>query len=682
MKFKKRFKRKLNEFSDWAKGLNLLPKSSLRRVLTLWFLALALIPMIVIAGVDSFVYGRLLNRELQTRIEDANRGITQDIRQLEITLKEIGLRHSKEPYLKSLIKTRNGEALVQKLENHISNSPFIDRIAAFTKYGGIIAWATSPATRFPFYPDPVFENVIKRGKKTVFLELKPALAKQLDHKNQLIVERIVPGIGFTITCYTKVTIADDRGKQYPLGYLRETILINKDYGKKQLKEKTGLDFAIFDLNGKLLTTTLPLLRSAKYSISNIVPIKDSKTSVDLILKEQPFVMSLSPLLSSNNGKPYAYIGAIVSKVKLRETINSMRIALIVFSLTLIGGIVYLIFLVSTKYLGPLAALANAIRKVKAGEFEQQLVEKGVPPQELNTLIQAFNQMSQSISQTRKALEQKILELNEANTRLKATQAQLVHSAKMVSLGQLVAGVAHELNNPIGYIYSNITHLREDIDRIRKLLDEYEKTEKGLPENIKSTLKSLRKDLDVAYTLNDIDDIINSCLEGALRTKDIVTGLRNFSRLDEAEIKTVDIHEGLENTLKLLSSQFKDRIKVHKDYGKIDAVTCHPSQINQVLMNILTNATQAIKESGDIWITTEQIGDQVFITIKDSGVGIPKESIERIFEPFFTTKPVGGGTGLGLSISYGIIEKHRGEIIVESAVGKGTTFIIRLPIKAA
>src|SRR3990167_2085756 len=274
MKFKKRFKKKLNEFSDWAKGLNLLPKSSLRRVLTLWFLALALIPMIVIAGVDSFVYGRLLNRELQTRIEDANRGITQDIRQLEITLKEIGLRHSKEPYLKSLIKTRNGEALVQKLKNHISNSPFIDRIAVFTKYGGIIAWATSPATKFPFYPDPIFEKAIKRGKRTILLELKPSLAKALDNKNQIIIERIVPNIGFTITCYTKVSISDDRGKEYPLGYLRETILINEEYGKKQLKKKTGVDFSLFEPKGNFITPPPPKPKKRKNFHKTLFAPKD------------------------------------------------------------------------------------------------------------------------------------------------------------------------------------------------------------------------------------------------------------------------------------------------------------------------------------------------------------------------------------------------------------------------
>lgn len=681
MKLKIKKSKKIDEFISWLRNMNLLPESSLRRVLTLWFLALALIPMIMISAVDSLVYGRLLNRELKIRIEDANHGITQDIHQLEVTLAEISLRQSNEPYLKSLIKAKNGPALVEKLKNHISNSPFIDRIAAFSKSGEIIAWASSPSTKFPFYPDPQYEKITLRGKKNVLLELKPSIIKVLNKKNQIIIQRIVPGIGFTITCYTKVILLDKRKKRFPIGYLRETILINERYGERQLKEKTGLDFALFNLKGNLLTTTLPGLKASNGSIKKLVPFTKTNKSTDIIINKRPFVMSLSPLISKSDGLPYAYVGAIVSKVKLGETVNKMRIALVIFSLVLILGIVYLIFLVSAKYLGPLAALANAIHKVKAGELEQEVVEKGIPPQELNTLIQAFNQMARSISQTKNTLEQKISELNEANKQLKTTQAQLVHSAKMVSLGQLVAGVAHELNNPIGYIYSNITHLRTDIARIKKLIEEYEKGEKELPDNLKATLKSLREELDVAYTLHDIDDIITSCLEGAQRTKDIVTGLRNFSRLDEAEVKSVDIHEGLENTLKLLNSQMKDRITIHKDYGKIQSVTCHPSQINQVLMNILTNSAHAIKESGDIWITTEQVGDQIFITIRDSGTGIPKENISRIFEPFYTTKPVGSGTGLGLSISYGIIEKHKGEIIVESEVGKGTTFIVRLPVKA-
>ncbi|HLB58954.1 MAG TPA: ATP-binding protein, partial [Bdellovibrionota bacterium] len=243
-------------------------------------------------------------------------------------------------------------------------------------------------------------------------------------------------------------------------------------------------------------------------------------------------------------------------------------------------------------------------------------------------------------------------------------------------------VAHELNNPIGYIYSNISHLRKDMDQIRQLLKEYEQAETQLPEDLRDEMKNLKAQLDIRFTLGDIDNIITSCLEGASRTKDIVTGLRNFSRLDEAEIKTVDLHEGLDTTIKLLRSEFKDRITLHKDYGDLPFVTCHPSQINQVFMNILTNAAQAISGQGNIWIKTRREGNDVVMSFKDDGPGVKPEHLDRIFEPFFTLKPIGKGTGLGLSISYGIIEKHHGNIKVESQVGKGTTFTIRLPIKAA
>ena len=156
------------------------------------------------------------------------------------------------------------------------------------------------------------------------------------------------------------------------------------------------------------------------------------------------------------------------------------------------------------------------------------------------------------------------------------------------------------------------------------------------------------------------------------------GLRNFSRLDEAEIKEVDLQEGLENTLKLLNSEFKNRITLHKSYAKLPKITCYPSQINQVFMNLLTNAIQAIEGPGEIWVKTEALKDKIIISIQDSGKGIASEHLDRIFDPFFTTKKIGQGTGLGLSISYGIIQKHQGEIKVSSTVGKGSTFTIVLP----
>jgi two-component system NtrC family sensor kinase len=186
--------------------------------------------------------------------------------------------------------------------------------------------------------------------------------------------------------------------------------------------------------------------------------------------------------------------------------------------------------------------------------------------------------------------------------------------------------------------------------------------------------------DLQYIIKDLPKLITSCEDGARRTRDIVLGLRNFSRLEEAQLKEVDLHEGLDNTLKLLSGELKNRVRVERKYGKVPKVTCYPSQLNQVFMNVLSNAAQAVEDDGEIVIATKKLsGGRVEVSIRDNGKGMSKATAEKIFDPFFTTKALGSGTGLGLSISYGVIQKHGGEILVSSELGEGTEFRIILPV---
>ncbi|MCA9319038.1 two-component sensor histidine kinase, partial [Candidatus Saccharibacteria bacterium] len=195
------------------------------------------------------------------------------------------------------------------------------------------------------------------------------------------------------------------------------------------------------------------------------------------------------------------------------------------------------------------------------------------------------------------------------------------------------------------------------------------------------LGSAKQDADFDYIVEDLPRLITSCEDGARRTRDIVLGLRNFSRLEEAALKEVNIEEGLQNTLQLLSGELKNRIQVKEEFSGIPQVTCYPSQLNQVFMNILSNAAQAIEGDGEIVIRTKQLDkERVQVEIEDNGKGMDEETRVKMFDPFFTTKSLGTGTGLGLSISYGVIEKHKGEIQVESELGKGTKFILTLPIK--
>ena len=272
------------------------------------------------------------------------------------------------------------------------------------------------------------------------------------------------------------------------------------------------------------------------------------------------------------------------------------------------------------------------------------------------------------------------ELRGAYRDLQATQLQLIQREKMASVGQLVAGVAHELNNPIGFISSNVATLTDFVRRLRSMLEAYQDTDVG--EADRDRLEARRRELQVDYALKYLDSMLAGIREGADRTRKIVGDLRVFARTPDDVWQAVDLHEDLESSLTLLNHLVKDRITVVRDYGELGPVECVRSQIDQVFLNVLANAAQSIAGSGTITIATRAEGDTAVIRIADTGPGIPAGVIGRVFDPFFTTKPVGEGTGLGLSISYEIVTKHRGEIRAESPAGGGAVFTIRLPMSRA
>lgn len=283
------------------------------------------------------------------------------------------------------------------------------------------------------------------------------------------------------------------------------------------------------------------------------------------------------------------------------------------------------------------------------------------------------------------LEAEKKRLKEAYEKLNQMQAQLLQSEKMASLGQLSAGVAHELNNPISFVHSNLGTLGEYVGDIRRLLEQYLAlegvvgTEKPCAGFVRK-IEELKKQMDLGFILEDFDKIISESKEGTQRVKNIVQNLKDFSHVDKGELELADINKGIESTLNIVWNELKYKGTVVKKYGLIPEIKCYPQQLNQVFMNLLVNAAQAIETKGEIRIRTYRQGENVVVEIADSGGGIPEENLEHIFEPFFTTKKVGKGTGLGLSVVYGIIQKHRGKIEAESVVGKGSTFRVILPIR--
>ena len=441
--------------------------------------------------------------------------------------------------------------------------------------------------------------------------------------------------------------------------------------------------------------------------------KDEEAQAELFTEAGSETLALSQDFSAQKVwqiADKAYLGAISKPLVLddfsfriavfsqessaQEPLRQLIFELIIAAISVVLPMTLVAMWLSRHFVMPIKRLTVAIRHIEhSNDLSIKVPVKG--RDEVANLADAFNTMTTNLSEAfsrrekvekelenlnlslERQVDERTSELRQALAQLKSAQSHLVQSEKMVSLGQLVAGIAHEINNPVGAIYANMPVLRDYVQDIENALNLATTCCNAIGE---TRLQDFFQEIDYEFIRSDLRELINSQQQAAERIRNIVLALRNFSRLDQGEVKSVLLEEGIDCSLQMLHHQYKNRIDIQKDYRLNTPVECYAGELNQVFMNILANAIQAIPEQGVIRISTAQHGDQAVISIADTGIGMSDEVKAKIFDPFFTTKDVGEGTGLGLSISYGIIEKHHGKVEVESALKVGTCFTLTLPLR--
>lgn len=421
---------------------------------------------------------------------------------------------------------------------------------------------------------------------------------------------------------------------------------------------------------------------SSFQLKPSVKYRDPRNFKSLYIKKEYFP------LDKVEDKGYYNIYLVVSSDIISQSDNKYlnditQFVKIFFSMILLISII-IAFMLAKSISKPLSTMEETISRISKGDLSGRL--EYTKYYEINQLVQSYNMMVNALQRLYSTLEAQVQdrtkELKNAYAELQNTQAMMVHSEKMKSLGELVAGIMHEINNPINFIYGNMTHLSNYSNDLIQIIEEYTKYDASLKPEEKEDIDKLKQDIDYEFLKSDLPDLIKSCKEGADRAKNIIQDLKSFSRMEEVAITDVDIPHEIDTTLNILHNKIKNKAEVHKEYMEnVPRIEAFGGQLNQVFMNIIDNAVGAIKDHGDIWIriNTDKEHKNLIIEIEDNGIGMDEETTRKVFNPFFTTKPVGQGTGLGLSITYKIIKNHQGDINVESRQGMGTKFIITLPI---
>lgn len=629
--------------------------TSLRLILIIWFFVFSIVPLGLVSLYSVVKFKKAIETEQLARLSSNAREIEVMYNDFYNSLKNFRDQLITNPYFTFNVTTGDQVALKEFLESWVDKTS-VSHIAIYNRDGKKISHAEKE----------YFATLSMHNTTQVDTILKSVISHLNKFNDYGYINKLENGIELVLV--SKIV----NSKKKHIGYIKQKYLI-KHVFMNQIKNNLKVEMILVDDKFTVINSTLPdwerinlkqLLKLKKSEPEQVVDIQAGKESYSFIAYNARWDQSPLRIVIGTNKKESLAV------------LNEINMAYL--GVTGLGVLVLVVtILISTSvFLKPVRQLIESLKSFDESDALVQLRVKNKT--EIGLLITTFNQMSLKVHHARNDLKTKIKELQKANSELKEAQAQLVQSAKMTSLGQLVAGVAHELNNPIGFIYSNTTHLREYSEKLFSIIEQIEKNP--------HLAKKIKADNEFEYIQQDLPRLIKSCQDGAQRTRDIVLGLRNFSRLEESQLKDIDLHAAIEMTLELLRGEIKNRIEVVRQFDTLPLVHCYASQINQVVMNILSNAVHAINGQGEIWITTRalknhlNIVDVVQIVIKDTGMGMSPEVVDKIFEPFFTTKEVGQGTGLGLSISYGIIQNHGGSIKVKSQINEGTEFTITIPVK--
>lgn len=450
----------------------------------------------------------------------------------------------------------------------------------------------------------------------------------------------------------------------------------KESAQKMVDSNIVATVLVKDLkNGAVIIVTKPSAKLSEVFKENKISDKSLKR------KEKPILDNIYNLsvIKDNKLIELGFYNEPVTKIYLDMLRDNMLAMVFIF--------IFLGFFLSNLLAGilikPINILIKSLGDFAKGNFSHRLEESNYL--EINRLIRSYNEMAESLEKLYQSLEQQVQdrtkELEVAYSELKSTQAMMVHSEKMKSLGELVAGITHEINNPVNFIYGNLIHLKTYTADLMSVINTYSEFETDLSEEHKQKISALKEEIDLNFLKDDLPELIRSCQEGTERTKNIVLDLKNFSRLEEAVINNVDLPKEIETTLNILHNKFKNKITVHKEYQEnLPHVEAFGGQINQVFMNILDNAAFAIREQGDVWIRLKADDKNAIIEFEDNGCGMDEKTRRKVFDPFFTTKDVGQGTGLGMAISYKVIRNHKGDIELSSEEGKGSKFTITIPLR--